>query len=122
MGAWKRLLILILLLGLALRVAAVLWQQGDSAGLSQLPDQLEYLQLGSNLLHHSTLSLYDARFGQNVYAYRTPGYPAFVALCGAKPRVVGLAQALIDSLTIWPPPALPGDCRAAGASPVSPRV
>jgi hypothetical protein len=38
--------------------------------------------------------------GQTIYAYRTPGYPAFVALCGASPIVIRIAQAIVDTATV----------------------
>ena len=65
-----------------------------------LGDQFEYLSLGRHLLHEHELKFYDARFGQWIYSYRTPGYPGFVALCGGNVRVVQLAQALIDVSTV----------------------
>jgi 4-amino-4-deoxy-L-arabinose transferase-like glycosyltransferase len=67
---------------------------------AKLPDQFEYLQLGRNLLQNRTLYFHDLRFDQNVYAYRAPGYPAFVAMFGGNVIAVRVAQALIDTSTV----------------------
>ncbi|MFI5378879.1 MAG: ArnT family glycosyltransferase [Tepidisphaerales bacterium] len=67
---------------------------------SRLPDQAEYLQLGRNLLHNRQFSFIDERFGAEVYAYRTPGYPALIAACGANLRVLRAVQAAIDTSTV----------------------
>jgi 4-amino-4-deoxy-L-arabinose transferase-like glycosyltransferase len=82
---------------LCLRLAWGLAQPTDPD--ARLGDQFEYLQLGRNLLTTGELKFDDARFEQTVYAYRTPGYPAFVALCGGNVRAIRLAQALIDTST-----------------------
>ena len=42
----------------------------------------------------------DARFRQAVYAYRTPGYPLLVAVCGAKTMAIRIVQCLLDTSTI----------------------
>ncbi|MCC7351557.1 MAG: glycosyltransferase family 39 protein [Phycisphaerales bacterium] len=68
--------------------------------LINLPDQMEYLSLGRNLLEHQGLYFFDHRFDQTIYAYRTPGYPMFVALCGANVMIIRVAQALLDTSTI----------------------
>ncbi|HYE17130.1 MAG TPA: hypothetical protein VEA69_01735 [Tepidisphaeraceae bacterium] len=65
-----------------------------------LGDQFEYLSLGRNLLEHGQLKFFDGRFGEDVYAYRTPGYPVFVAMCGGNVTVVRVAQALVDTSTV----------------------
>jgi len=65
-----------------------------------LGDQFEYFQLATNLLHTGEYRFEDARFGDSVYAYRTPGYPLFVAACGANLRAVRVAQALVDTSTV----------------------
>lgn len=90
----------IFLLGLAIRIGWGLYQPGDPQSLAALPDQLEYLTLGSNLLHGKGLQFVDPRFEQTIFAYRLPGYPAFVALCGAHITTVRMIQAVIDSLNI----------------------
>lgn len=84
-------------LGLILRLCWAVRQPNDPESLAALPDQVEYLSLGQNLLHHQTLFFYDKRFDQSIYAYRMPGYPIFVALCGGSPLVVRIAQAMIDA-------------------------
>jgi len=39
---------------------------------------------------------HDDRFDQDIYAYRTPGYPLFLAACGASPVAARAAQAFLD--------------------------
>ena len=95
-----RRLLLILLLALAVRVGWGLSRSSDRAAIEQLPDQREYLELADNLLHGRGLHFFDPRFGDEVYAYRTPGYPAFLAACGGSPRVVRMVQALLDTSTV----------------------
>lgn len=90
----------ILLLALSLRVGWVLTRAADEGSLAQLPDQLEYLQAGRNLLHGDGLWFTDARFGQDLYASRTVGYPLLVAACGGKVRLIQFAQCLIDTSTV----------------------
>lgn len=72
----------------------------DQAIRTALPDQFEYLQLARNLLEHGSLHFHDPRFDQDVYAFRMPGYPLFVAALGARPTLVRLAQVLIDASTV----------------------
>jgi 4-amino-4-deoxy-L-arabinose transferase-like glycosyltransferase len=90
----------VLLTALALRAGWGLRQPSDPAGLSALPDQQEYLSLGRNLLAGAGLQFTDARFGQSVWAYRTPGYPLLVAACDADVRTIRLVQAILDSSTV----------------------
>ena len=87
---------MILLVAIALRLGWGLRQPTDDAGLSVLPDQVEYLQLARNLLAGAGLQFTDPRFGQRVWAYRTPGYPVLVAACGGDVRLVRVVQALLD--------------------------
>jgi 4-amino-4-deoxy-L-arabinose transferase-like glycosyltransferase len=89
-------LAVIVLLGVAIRVGWGLHQPDSQAALDALPDQREYLEAGSHLAASGELWMSDPRFRQNVYAYRMPGYPAFIALCGAKPAIVRIVQALLD--------------------------
>jgi 4-amino-4-deoxy-L-arabinose transferase-like glycosyltransferase len=86
-------------LGVAL-VLRLGWGMTRPAGLAALPDQEEYLALGRNLLHQGALYFHDGRFDQDVYAYRTPGYPVFIAMLGGSVRSVRVAQALIDTSTV----------------------
>src|SRR5581483_1150823 len=39
-------------------------------------------------------------FSDTVYAFRTPGYPVFVAACRANIRAVRAAQAVLDTLSV----------------------
>ena len=89
-----RALILLLSVALLLRLGWAMSQQAEPD--NRLPDQAEYLQLGRNLLA-GELKFFDQRFGQDVYAYRTPGYPVFIAACGGNVRAVRLAQAFLDA-------------------------
>jgi 4-amino-4-deoxy-L-arabinose transferase-like glycosyltransferase len=97
----SKILLIIFLAGLLLRLGWALHQPNDTASLQALPDQVEYLSLGQNLLLHHTLFFYDHRFDQVVYAYRMPGYPIFIALCGGSPMVVRWIQAIIDASNIF---------------------
>jgi 4-amino-4-deoxy-L-arabinose transferase-like glycosyltransferase len=93
------ILAIVLLAGLWLRLSWALRQPTDDAALERLPDQREYLSLGSHLFHDG-LWFADPRFAQIIYAYRTPGYPFLIALCGAKPTIVRIAQCVLDTSTI----------------------
>jgi len=95
------LLATILLLGVALRLGWAARQATDAASLDALPDQTEYLQIGRNLAAGRGLQFTDPRFNQQVWAYRTPGYPVFVAACGADITVIRIVQALLDASTAW---------------------
>ncbi len=94
-GLW-----LIALAALGLRLAWGLSRPADPAQLERLPDQVEYLQLAQNLLAGQGLHLYDERFGDDLKAYRTPGYPLFIAALAAKPQAVRAAQSVLDALTV----------------------
>jgi 4-amino-4-deoxy-L-arabinose transferase-like glycosyltransferase len=93
---------LILLLGvaLALRLAWALAQPVTDESIDRLPDQAEYLALGRNLLHGQGLKFFDPRFGDEVWAYRTPGYPFLIAACNGNVRVIRVVQAFIDTSTV----------------------
>jgi 4-amino-4-deoxy-L-arabinose transferase-like glycosyltransferase len=93
-------LLILLALAFAIRVGWGLTRPTDPAAIEQLPDQREYLELADNLLHAHGLFFYDPRFTADVFAYRTPGYPAFLALCGANVRAARVAQALVDTSTV----------------------
>ncbi len=96
-----RLNIALLLIGaFCLRLGWVLHLPVDESTLRTLPDQVEYLQLGRNLLENHELQFTDPRFNQTVYAYRTPGYPALIALCGANVRFIRILQAFLDTSTV----------------------
>jgi 4-amino-4-deoxy-L-arabinose transferase-like glycosyltransferase len=66
----------------------------------RLGDQFEYLQLGRNLLSSHELKFHDDRFDQDVYAYRTPGYPLLIAVCGGSVRAVRVVHAILDTSTV----------------------
>jgi 4-amino-4-deoxy-L-arabinose transferase-like glycosyltransferase len=90
-------LVALLLIALALRATWAWMQPTDPEALRALPDQQEYFQLGQNLLDTGRLSFADARFHQEVYAFRMPLYPLLVAACHANLRAVRLVQAGLDA-------------------------
>jgi hypothetical protein len=92
-------LALILAAGLALRLGWGLSRPTDAKAVEALPDQVGYVRLAERLLSDGELSFVDERFGQRVYAIRTPGYPLFIAGLGANVRAVRAAQAVVDAST-----------------------
>jgi len=100
MNRFPRAVIFLLLISLVVRLTWAAIQPSTDAQIDRLPDQREYLSLGRNLLHDGSLSFVDPRFDQRLYAYRSPGYPAFIALLGGSPLAVRLLQALLDTSTI----------------------
>lgn len=96
----RRALLLILLVGLCLRLGWALMQPSDPAALRSLPDQQEYVELAAAIAQGHTMSFHDDRFGERVYAYRTPGYPAFLAITGPHVGVARVGQAIVDTSTI----------------------
>lgn len=93
--------VVILLVALLLRLSWGLTRPASDAALAALPDQVEYLTLGRSLLHGDGLVFLDKRFNSLAFAYRTPGYPAFVAACGGVPMVIRGVQAVVDAGTVW---------------------
>src|SRR5690606_33205456 len=90
-------LVLLAVVAVAVRLPWALLQPTDPAVLrAQLPDQYEYLMLGHNLWYEGQLAFHDPRFDQDVYAFRTPGYPALIAMTAASPTAVRLIQILLD--------------------------
>jgi hypothetical protein len=89
----------ILILGLVIRLAWGLTRPADAAAIEMLPDQRGYLELGRNLLGGNGLHYTDPRFEGPLHAARTPGYPAFIAMCGGSIHAVRLVQALLDTST-----------------------
>ena len=88
------------LLGVAL-VLRLGWGLLQPAVIDErLPDQREYLELAENLIAGEGLWFYDPRFYQDVKAFRTPGYPVFLAALGANVRAARAAQALLDVSTV----------------------
>jgi hypothetical protein len=87
-------------IALLLRLAWVLHLPANDAHVAALPDQREYLDLGRNLLHGRGLFFHDVRFNADVFAYRTPGYPIFIAICGGSIHLIRIAQALVDTSTV----------------------
>ena len=88
------------MLALGARVAWALAQPATDQAIDRLPDQREYLSLAQNLLAGRGLQFYDRRFQDVVRAFRTPGYPAWIALWGAHVQIVLVAQALLDASTV----------------------
>ncbi len=70
------------------------------ADLSRLPDQLEYLELGRNLIAGNGLKFRDPDFDEDLLAYRAPGYPLLIAACGGHVRAVRVVQSLIETSTV----------------------
>jgi 4-amino-4-deoxy-L-arabinose transferase-like glycosyltransferase len=93
-------LLVVVALALAFRAGWVLRLPTSEDCLSNLPDQLEYLQLGRNLLERSELVFYSDLFQDELRAYRTPGYPLLIAAMRANVRAVRVAQAVIDGSTV----------------------
>lgn len=91
---------MILLLALGLRLGWCLTRPVNDAAIDVLPDQRDYLSLAQNLLHGRGLQIYDARFSQTVWAFRAPGYPLFLAACGASVRAARAVQAILDTSTV----------------------
>lgn len=89
------LLWVILAAVLALHVGWAVTRPSSDEQLQGLPDQLEYLQLARNLVSGNGYSFIDARLGSKVLAFRTPGYPLFLAAFRANVRVIQVAQAVI---------------------------
>ena len=83
-----------------MRLGWGLAQPVTPAAIDRLPDQREYLSLAESVLAGRGLQMFDARFGQTVWAYRTPGYPLLVAACDASPRAVRAVQAIVDTSTV----------------------
>lgn len=94
----NRWLILLLLVALALRLGWALMQPPTVD--PRLQDQREYLESAENLLKGQGLKFVDPRFGQEIHAYRMPGYPLFLASLGASVRLIRIAQALLDTSTV----------------------
>lgn len=90
----------LLLAALAVRLAWALTQPVTDEAIDRLPDQREYLALGRNLLHGQGLKFFDPRFAEDVWAFRTPGYPILVAACGGNVRAVRIVQAVFDTSTV----------------------
>lgn len=89
----------LLLMGLAVRLGWSLSRASDMQSLSILPDQVEYLQAGSNVLSGQGMWFLDPRFGQQIWAGRMPGYPLIVAACNADVQVIRIVQAVLDLST-----------------------
>lgn len=89
-----------LLVALALRLGWGVTRASGDAAIDLLPDQREYLSLASNLLHGQGLTFLDRRFNDQVFAFRMPGYPVFLAACGASSRVARVVQAVVDTSSV----------------------
>ena len=94
-------LIVVLVIAGVLRLGFALTRSSDEQSLAALPDQLEYVELARSVLDGRGLELSDARFGDLVYAHRTPGYPLFVAGLGANVTAVRVAQCMIDVSSVF---------------------
>lgn len=114
----SKLIWLILLLGLAARLGWGLSRPTDPAYLNNLPDQNEYLEIARNVLDGRGFGFFDPSVNEAVYAYRMPGYPIFVAMCGAKVMIVRIVQAVLDASLVLAVVCLLGSVGATPALPV----
>lgn len=89
----------LLLVGLGLRLGWSLSRASDMQSLSILPDQVEYLQAGTNTLSGQGMWFLDDRFGQQIWAGRMPGYPLIVAACKADVQIIRIVQTVLDVST-----------------------
>jgi hypothetical protein len=96
----SRALPALLLLALCLRLGWGLSRPTTDGAIDALPDQREYLSIAQNILGGHGVQFVDRRFAQTVYAYRMPGYPLLIALCGGSVRAVRALQALLDTSTV----------------------
>lgn len=87
----------LLILAVVLRIAFALTRPATDGALAALPDQVEYLQAARNFIDGQGFCFYDPVFNDTLYAYRMPGYPLFVAMCGAKVWIVRIVQCLLDA-------------------------
>jgi 4-amino-4-deoxy-L-arabinose transferase-like glycosyltransferase len=90
----------VLAAALALRIGWGVTRPADDATIDQLPDQREYLETARTFLNTGEFSFVDPRFGQPVYAHRTPGYPLMLAACGGNVRVARIVQAILDTSSV----------------------
>ncbi|GIW78038.1 MAG: hypothetical protein KatS3mg104_3101 [Phycisphaerae bacterium] len=97
---FPKLIWLILVAGLLARLGWGLSRPTDDVSLKNLPDQVEYLEIARNILSGQGMRFYDPVLEQEVYAYRMPGYPVFIAACGANVRVVRGVQAVLDTTLV----------------------
>jgi 4-amino-4-deoxy-L-arabinose transferase-like glycosyltransferase len=95
-------LVVLLLVALVLRVGWAWTRPTERASLANLPDQREYVELADSIRTSGDkpMHFFDERFGQDVYAYRTPGYPIFLAVAGASLRAARVVQAFVDTSTV----------------------
>lgn len=87
----------ILIVAAIIRLGWVIRLTDDPASLARLPDQVGYLELGTNLLEGRGLNFVDPRFADVIHACRMPGYPAFIVACGAHLKTIRVVQALLDA-------------------------
>ncbi|MGN6625245.1 MAG: hypothetical protein ACTHLN_01380 [Tepidisphaeraceae bacterium] len=95
------LLVVLCTLALVVRVGLALSRPTDLQSLQALPDQTEYLAEAKSVLAGKGFCFFDPAFHQTVYAYRLPGYPLFVAACGARVTIVRVVQCVVDISTAW---------------------
>ena len=60
-------------------------------------DEPEYKAIAHNLLHSGSFAIDPA----SPTSFRTPGYPLFTVACAGNARAVRVAQAMVDTLTVF---------------------
>jgi hypothetical protein len=94
----RRLFILLIAVAAIVRLGWALSRPPELA--ADLPDQHEYLTIARNLLAGNGLRFFDDRFGDEVVAFRAPGYPLLMAALGANIRVIRSVQGLLDASVV----------------------
>jgi 4-amino-4-deoxy-L-arabinose transferase-like glycosyltransferase len=85
---------------LVLRFGFSTWRTWHGDSLESLPDQKEYLRFYNRSDSNGVaFSFYDDSLRQRLFAYRMPGYPAFVLFCNGSTWSIRGAQAFLDAAT-----------------------
>lgn len=90
----------IMAVALGVRLAWSLSRPADVESLRTLPDQIEYLDVADSLLAGRGFSFVDARFDDELKAFRLPGYPLLIAATGGRIEFIRVFQSILDVSTI----------------------